>query len=110
MATLQEIEKAIENKTLDPSKLNRRQRTLIDTAIDKGLIKGPKTDEIIQQRSGARRDVQILKAAQENPIGVQLQQEQSRLDGRSEAILAGDLIGSITPYVKQRKKIFSEAK
>ena len=30
MATLQEIEKAIENKTLDPSKLNRRQRTLID--------------------------------------------------------------------------------
>ena len=110
MATLQEIEKAIENKTLDPSKLNRRQRTLIDTAIDKGLIKGPKTDEIIQQRSGARRDIQTLKAAQENPIGVQLQQEQSRLDGRSEAILAGDLIGSITPYITQRKKIFSEAK
>ena len=110
MATLQEIETAIQNKTLDPSKLNQRQRNLIDNAIDQGFIKGPKTDVIIQQRKGATRDVQTLKAAQENPIGVQLQKEQSKLDGRSEAILAGDLIGSITPYVTQRKKIFSEAK
>ena len=110
MATLQEIETAIQNKTLDPSKLNQRQRNLIDNAIDQGFIKGPKTDVIIQERKGATRDVQTLKAAQENPIGVKLQQEQSKLDGRSEAILAGDVAGSITPYVLQRKKIFSEAK
>ena len=110
MATLQEIETAIQNKTLDPSKLNQRQRNLIDNAIDQGFIKGPKTDVIIQQRKGATRDIQTLKAAQENPIGVRLQQEQSKLEGRSEAILAGDLIGSITPYVTRRKKIFSEAK
>ena len=110
MATLQEIETAIQNKTLDPSKLNQRQRNLIDNAIDQGFIKGPKTDVIIQERKGATKDIQTLKAAQENPIGVKLQEEQSRLDGRSEAILAGDLIGSITPYVTRRKKIFSEAK
>ena len=110
MATLKEIETAIQNKTFDPTKLNQRQRNLIDNAIDQGFIKGPKTDVIIQERKGATRDIQTLKAAQENPIGVRLQQEQSKLDGRSEAILAGDLIGSITPYVTQRKKIFSEAK
>ena len=110
MATLKEIETAIQNKTLDPRKLNQRQRNLIDNAIDQGFIKGPKTDVIIQQRKGATRDIQTLKAAQENPIGVRLQQEQSKLEGRSEAILAGDLIGSITPYITRRKKIFSEAK
>ena len=81
MATLQEIETAIQNKTLDPSKLNHRQRNLIDNAIDQGFIKGPKTDVIIQERKGATRDVQTLKAAQENPIGVKLQQEQSKVDG-----------------------------
>ncbi len=41
-----------------------------------------------------------------NPIGVRLQQTGSSLDGRSEAVLAGDLIGSITPYVSIEKKIF----
>ena len=45
-----------------------------------------------------------MEAASKDPIGVRLQQEGSALDGRSEAVLAGDLIGSITPYVTRRKK------
>ena len=110
MATLKDIQDAIDNKTFDPSKLTPSQRRLVDEAIRRGAIKGPTTREITQQRKGAASDVALMKAASENPIGVRLQQQDSVLDGRSEAVLAGDLIGSITPYVTRRKKIFSEAK
>ena len=110
MATLKEIQDAIDNNTFDPGKYDRRQRKIIDAAIDKGLLKGPKTSDLINQRAGAAKDVATMDEAVKNPIGVRLQQEGSSLDGRSEAVLAGDLIGSITPYVAMRKKIFSAAK
>ena len=110
MATLKEIQDAIDNKTFDPSKYDRRTRQIIDAAIDKGLLTGPKTDDLMKQRSGAAKDVATIEEAIKNPIGVQLQQEGSSLDGRSEAVLAGDLIGSIYPYVAMRKKIFSAVK
>jgi hypothetical protein len=110
MATLKEIQDAINNKTFDPSKYTRRQRDVIDQAIKKGLIKGPSMDELQSQRFSAARDVATMEAAEKNPIGVRLQQEDSMLKGRNEAILAGDLIGSIYPYVSDRKKIFSAAK
>ena len=110
MATLKDIQDAIDNKTFDPSKLTPKQRRLVDEAIKRGALKGPTTGEITQQRRGAAQDVALMEAASKDPIGVRLQQEGSALDGRSEAVLAGDLIGSITPYVTRRKKIFSEAK
>ena len=110
MATLKEIQDAIDNKTFDPRKLNARQRRAIDAAIDQGFLKAPKTNIIIAQRDSAARDEATMQEAVKNPIGVRLQQEGSRLKGRNEAILAGDLIGSIYPYVSDRKKIFSAAK
>lgn len=110
MATLKEIQDAIDNKTFDPSKYDRRTRQIIDAAIDKGLLTGPKTGDLMKQRSGAAKDVATIEEAIKNPIGVQLQQQGSSLDGRSEAVLAGDLIGSIYPYVAMRKKIFSAVK
>ena len=74
---------------------------LVDEAIRKGLITGPSMNELQSERAGAAKDVATMDAAVKNPIGVKLQQQGSSLDGRSEAVLAGDLIGSITPYVMQ---------
>jgi hypothetical protein len=96
MATLKDIQDAIDNKTFDPNKLNQREKLLVDEAIKKGFLKGPSVGEIQQQRYGAAKDVATMKAAEENPIGMYLKQQDSILDGRSEAVLAGDLIGSIT--------------
>jgi|TARA_R100001463_G_scaffold38829_5_gene83328 hypothetical protein len=110
MATLKEIQDQIDNKTFDPSKLNTRQKQALDEAIKRGLITGPSMNELQSQRAGAAKDVATIEEAIKNPIGVRLQQTGSSLDGRSEAVLAGDLIGSITPYVSMRKKIFSAAK
>ena len=110
MATLKEIQDAINNKTFDPSKLSRKQRKIIDEAIDRGLLTGPNTSVIAQQRQSAATDVATIDAASLDPIGVRLQQEDSIIKGRNTAILAGDLIGSIYPYVSDRKKIFSAVK
>ena len=110
MATISEIQNSINNNTFDPTKYSARERQLIDAAIEKGLLKGPQTSELVKQRTSAAKDVATMDEAVKNPIGVRLQQTGSSLDGRSEAVLAGDLIGSITPYVAMRKKIFSAAK
>jgi len=110
MASLKDIQDQIDNNTFDPNKLNARQRQAVDEAIKRGLITGPSMSELQSQRAGAARDVATMDEAVKNPIGVRLQQTGSSLDGRSEAVLAGDLIGSITPYVSMRKKIFSAAK
>ena len=110
MASIKEIQDQINNNTFDPSKLNSRQRKAVDEAIRRGLITGPSMNELQTERAGAAKDVATMDAAVKNPLGVQLQQQGSSLDGRSEAVLAGDLIGSITPYVAMRKKIFSAAK
>ena len=110
MASLKDIQNQIDNNTFDPNKLNARQRQAVDEAIRRGLITGPSMSELQSQRAGAAKDVATIDEAVKNPIGVRLQQTGSSLDGRSEAVLAGDLIGSITPYVAMRKKIFSAAK
>ena len=49
MATLKDIQDAIDNKTFDPNKLNQREKLLVDEAIKKGFLKGPSVGEIQQQ-------------------------------------------------------------
>jgi hypothetical protein len=110
MASIKEIQDQINNNTFDPSKLTRKQKQAVDVAIQKGLITGPSMNQLQTERAGAAKDAATMDAAVKNPIGVRLQQQGSSLDGRSEAVLAGDLIGSITPYVMMRKKIFSAVK
>ena len=110
MATIKEIQDQINNNTFDPSKLDRKQTQALNEAIKRGLITSPSMSELQTERAGAAKDVATMNEAVKNPIGVRLQQQGSSLDGRSEAVLAGDLIGSITPYVMMRKKIFSAAK
>ena len=110
MATIKEIQDQINNNTFDPSKLDRKQTQALNEAIKRGLITSPSMSELQTERAGAAKDAATMDEAVKNPIGVRLQQQGSSLDGRSEAVLAGDLIGSITPYVMMRKKIFSAAK
>tara|TARA_R100001129_G_scaffold183736_1_gene166867 strand:- start:2362 stop:5541 length:3180 start_codon:yes stop_codon:yes gene_type:complete len=110
MATLKDIQDAIDNKTFDPSKLTLGQKRVVNEAIRRGLIKGPTTSQLELQRGSAAKDVAIMSAAEKDPIGTQLQLEDSAIKGRNSAILGGDITGSITPYVLMRKKIFSAAK
>ena len=53
MATLKDIQDAIDNKTFDPSKLTLGQKRVVNEAIRRGLIKGPTTSQLELQRGSA---------------------------------------------------------
>ena len=40
MATLQELQKRLDEKTFDPSALNNDQRAAVDLALESGQLKG----------------------------------------------------------------------
>ena len=43
MATIQELQKQLDDKTLNPRSLNRKQRAIIDELINRGELNGPTT-------------------------------------------------------------------
>ena len=46
MATLKELQKKLDDKSLDPNKLDRKSRDAIDELIKRGDLKGPSMDEL----------------------------------------------------------------
>ena len=110
MATIQELQKQLDDKTLDPSQLNKQQRAIIDELIQRGELTGPTTGELGRARETAAKDIARADEFYADPIGKALEAEDSFFSGRPTAELAGDLSGSIAPYVVMRKKIFGAAK
>tara|TARA_R100001480_G_scaffold111926_1_gene112942 strand:- start:1711 stop:4755 length:3045 start_codon:yes stop_codon:yes gene_type:complete len=108
--TLQELQKKLDDKSLNPSELSRDQRAIIDELIERGELKGPKTRELSLQRNKAAEDIARADEFYADPIGQALEAEDSFFKGRPTAELAGDLSGSIAPYVVMRKKIFGATK
>ena len=108
--TLQELQKKLDDKSLNPSELSREQRAIIDELINRGELKGPSMRNLTLQRDKAAKDVARADQFYADPIGSALEAEDSMFKGRPTAELAGDLTGSIAPYVVMRKKIFGAAK
>jgi len=108
--TKEELQKRLDDKSLDPSKLNQRQRQIIDELIDRGELKGPKMSVLGAQRTKASKEIARREEFYKDPIAAALEAEDSIFKGRPTAELAGDLSGSIAPYVTMRKKIFGAAR
>ena len=108
--TKEELQKRLDDKSLDPSKLNQRQRQIIDELIDRGELKGPKMSVLGAQRKTAAKEIARREEFYKDPIAAALEAEDSIFKGRPTAELAGDLSGSIAPYVTMRKKIFGAAR
>ena len=108
--TKEELQKRLDDKSLDPSKLNERQRQIIDELIDRGELKGPKMSVLGAQRTKASKEIARREEFYKDPIAAALEAEDSIFKGRPTAELAGDLSGSIAPYVTMRKKIFGAAR
>ena len=86
------------------------KRAIIDELINRGELKGPSMRELTLQRDKAAKDVARADEFYADPIGKALEAEDSFFKGRPTAELAGDLSGSIAPYVVMRKKIFGATK
>tara|TARA_R100001460_G_scaffold13824_3_gene31213 strand:+ start:14387 stop:17419 length:3033 start_codon:yes stop_codon:yes gene_type:complete len=108
--TLKDLQKQLDDKSLNPSELSKEQRAIIDELIKRGDLKGPSTGELALQREQAAEEIARADQFYADPIGSALAAEDSMFKGRPTAELAGDLSGSIAPYVVMRKKIFGAAK
>ena len=104
MATLEQLQKQLDDRTLVPQELTRKQRQIIDTLIERGDLKGPTTGMIQAERDKVASEIADERTFLKDPLkagtGV----------GQPTYELVGDIGGSIYPYVAMRKKIFGAAK
>jgi hypothetical protein len=110
MSTIDEIQKKLDNNTLDPNSLTEEQRIIIDELINRGRLKGPTMSELSEKRDVARTEVAREKQFTAEPLASALAAEDSFFKGRPTAVLAGDLTGSLVPFYSMRKQIYGAAK
>tara|TARA_R100001594_G_scaffold15901_2_gene33040 strand:+ start:1683 stop:4727 length:3045 start_codon:yes stop_codon:yes gene_type:complete len=111
MATIQELQKRLDDKTFDPSKLNDDQRAAVDLAFQSGQLKGySSVAEVEKERNIGATLVAKEKEKKADPF-------KTATEGifpftgegveRSDLELAGDVIGSGAVYIKDMPKIVS---
>ena len=109
MATLQELQTRLDNKTFDPSALNKEQRVAVDNAFKSGQLKGySSVSEIEKERNIASRVIAAEKEKKADPFKVATRGMIPFTDEgveRSDLELAGDVTGSAFVYLKDAKKI-----
>ena len=98
MSTLDKLQKALDNKTLNTDRLTNEQKIIIDELIRQKKLKGPTTSELSELRGTARRKAAREKEFFQDPLKV------GTGVGQPTYELAGDLAGSIFPYAYNRKK------
>jgi hypothetical protein len=111
MATIQELQKRLDEKNFDPSTLNKEQRAAVDLAFESGQLKGyANVSEVEKERNIGAKIVASEKAKRDRPFteatkgifpftgeGVE----------RSDLELLGDVTGAGLVYLKDAPKIVS---
>ena len=112
MATIQELQSRLDNKTFDPSKLNPDQRAAVDLAFEQGQLKGYKNvAEVEKERAIGAKLIAAEKEKKADPF-------QTATQGifpftgegveRSDLELIGDVTGMGAVYLKDMPKIINE--
>lgn len=110
MATIQELQKRLDEKTFDPSKLNDQQRQAVDIAFQSGQLKGYNSvSEIERERSIGAKMVAREKEKKADPFKTATQGLFPSGEGveRSDLELVGDVAGSGYVYIKDMPKVVS---
>ena len=110
MASIQELQKALDNKALDTSTLNRKQLRSLDRAFKAGVLTGyADINELRVEQGGAADTLAAEKEKQLKPFqaatvsavypeGIQ----------RADFEMVGDVTGNVIPYVLDAKKITNQ--
>ena len=101
---IEDLQKQLDDKTLNPNNLSNEQKAIIDELIRRKKLKGPTMGELSKMRLGAAEEVAREKEFIQDPLLA------STGVGQPTYELVGDITGSIFPYVYNRKKIFKAAK
>lgn len=103
MATVEELQNAIDNKSLDTRQLNREQRYAVDELFKSGDLKGYESiDELDAQIEGAADVIAEKKTKQLQPFEAQTG------IGRAGTELVGEVVGGIVPWIKNNKAVAEE--
>ena len=111
MATLQELQKRLDEKTFDPSALNDDQRAAVNLALESGQLKGyTSVSEVEKERDLGAKLIAREKTKKADPF-------KTATEGifpftgegveRSDMELIGDVAGSGLVYVNDMPKIVS---
>lgn len=101
MANLQELQNLIDRKELNPANLGNQQKKVMDALFQKGALTGyNNVDEMIAERETARENIKQDALEKANPGG----------KTNFGYVIAGDLFGSMVPYVLDRKKLMFAAR
>ena len=111
MATYEELQTRLDNKTFDTSKLNPEQRSAVDLALQSGKLKGyASVDEIERERAIGSKLVAKQKEKRAQPFteatkGISPFSDEGIT--RSDLELTGDVAGGGIVYIKDMPKIVS---
>ena len=101
MASLADIQKRLDDKTLDPRTLNQNEQKAMDALFKKGALTGYNNVlEIAQERDKAKEEIITSAEQQRNPSG----------SSNFGYVIAGDLLGTAAVYTADRKKLIAAAK
>ena len=98
------LQKQLDDKTLNPDNLSDEQKAIVDELIRRKKLKGPTMGQLGEMREGATEEIVSEKEFLQDPL------KAATGVGQPTYELTGDIAGSIYPYVANRKKIFRAAK
>lgn len=106
------LQKQIDNNTLEVETFSDEQRAILDELIDRGALKGPKMDDLLEKRTEAAFNVARVRQIEADPLRAQrlAEGDEGYFSGRPGAELVGDLVGSIAPLILMRGNILKAAK
>ena len=110
MATIEQLQEQLDNRSLDPNTLSPKQRKIIDELIRRKKLTGPTMSDLATQRTEVADQLAKEEEFRQDPIATALAAEDSFFKGRPTAVFAGDITGSIAPYLSMREKIYGAAK
>ena len=100
MASIPQLQKAIDNNAIDVSTLNREQLMGLDKAFQTGILKGyPNVGAMMEEQGAAAQTLAKEKEQQLRPF------EAATGLKRLDFELVGDVAGSLMPYIQDRNKI-----
>jgi len=109
MATLQELQTALDKKTFDPSKLSKEQEAAVDYALESGQLKGYKNvAEIKRERKIGAAVVAKEKEKRAQPFTTATEGMVPLTDTgieRKDMELFGDVTGGFAVYLKDSPKV-----
>jgi len=110
MATIEQIQEAIDNNTLNPADLNDEQFNVINELIKRGEIKSQPLEMLQQRRDEATINIARQRQIEEDPLKALAIEEGRKTGGRATFELIGDIIGSVAPLILMRKNILKAAR